>query len=425
MDTQQRSQPQQPDDDAAAVREDDARNPLALWWPEIAVAVLALVLLIPTLANSPLLNPLFDLSVALLVSVSAVLFRRAPGVALALVWGALALVTISLVFGPATATNYSFALLAITAFGTGRYGRPTAVTLSGASIVLVVAVTLFFSFFLFPERSFQAEPALPPPVGSLFPPIAMSLLLGLPWLVGLLLRSQARTAASEQVAVVARTGEQQAQEIAHLRADQARMAREVHDVVGHSLAVVLAQAESAQFLPAEGTEEHKRVLADIAKTARQSLQDVRAVLGATRDGPSVTPATTGGMDALIEGVRSAGSEVRSSVVGIPRPLPPERDAVAYRVLQEMLTNALRHGQRDLPIAVERHWDSQLRIEVVNSCTALRDEHTDGTGVGGMQRRLESVGGHLDVRRRSASDASAEVDTNSETYTATAWLPLES
>jgi len=191
------------------------------------------------------------------------------------------------------------------------------------------------------------------------------------------------------------------------------------------LAVVLAQAESAQFLPAESTEEHKRVLADIATTARESLQDVRDVLGATRDGASTTSIAAGGMDALIEGVRSAGSDVRSSVFGIPRPLPPERDAVAYRVLQEMLTNALRHGQRDLPITVERHWDSQLRIEVVNSCTTLHDEHTDGTGVGGMQRRLESVGGHLDVRRRSASDASAEVDTNSETYTATAWLPLES
>lgn len=266
-----------------------------------------------------------------------------------------------------------------------------------------------------------------PTIGA---PVVLSFILGIPWLVGLLNRGQAKTAESEQVAVVARNGEQQAkaereqaQEIAHLRADQARLAREVHDVVGHSLAVVLAQAESAQFLPAESTEEHKRLLADIATTARQSLQDVRAVLGATRDGAFTTPLVTGGMDALIEGVRSAGSDVRSSMVDIPRPLPPERDAVAYRVLQEMLTNALRHGQRDAPITVEGHWDGQWRIEVANSYGPPDEEHTDGTGVEGMQRRLESVGGHLDVRRRSIEDVGS--DSGRQTYTATAWLPLES
>ncbi len=341
--------------------------------------------------------------------------------------------------------HYAFFMVGITAFGTSRYGRRAVVRLSGISILIVVGL-LAVGLGLELLDNWSSSQRIRPQDSYAFIvwqymsiPIMVASILVVPWLVGLLLRSRAQAAASEQVAVVARSGEQQAradraqaqieseqaQEIATLRADQARMAREVHDVVGHSLAVVLAQAESAQFLPAEGTDEHKRVLADIATTARQSLQNVRAVLGATRDGVPAAPIATGGMDALIEGVRSAGSDVRSSVVGIPRPLPPERDAVAYRVLQEMLTNTLRHGEREAPITVERHWDGQLRIEVGNSYTEPAAEHTDGTGVEGMQRRLESVGGHLDVRRRNLSEASAGGDVRTATYTATAWLPLES
>ena len=107
----------------------------------------------------------------------------------------------------------------------------------------------------------------------------------------------------------------------------------------------------------------------------------------------------------------AGTRSCATEVGTPQPLPPELEVVAYRVLQEMLTNAIKHGRRDQPVLVERHWpdgscDRDLRIEVrnaVGSPTTATEETVPlaaaGTGLDGMRRRLASVGGRLDVRRR--------------------------
>ena len=108
-------------------------------------------------------------------------------------------------------------------------------------------------------------------------------------------------------------------------------------------------------------------------------------------------------------------EVLLSEVGATRSLAPELATVAYRVLQEMLTNAIRHGRRDTPVEVELHWGGELRIETVN-VVADRDEDdvAPGQGLDGMRRRLESVGGRLDVRRRGTED---------QTFTATAWVPV--
>jgi signal transduction histidine kinase len=122
--------------------------------------------------------------------------------------------------------------------------------------------------------------------------------------------------------------------------------------------------------------------------------------------------------------------VESTVVGTPQPMPPDLEVVAFRVLQEMLTNAIKHGRRDQPVLVERHWDGDLRVEVQNavgpdaSAPALDETQPirgvpapspseGGQGLDGMRRRLEAVGGRLDVRRR----------TDPPTFTATAWLPV--
>jgi signal transduction histidine kinase len=261
------------------------------------------------------------------------------------------------------------------------------------------------------------------------------LVLALPWLAGLVVRatqrarrSQVQQVAAEEDAARAQREAGQAQEIARLRGEQARLARDVHDVVGHSLAVILAQAESAQYLPGDDPERLKQTMATIATSARSSLQDVRQVLTTTQ-APVVQH---GGLDRLLEGVRASGHEVLSTQVGHPQPLPPELDVVAYRVLQEMLTNAIKHGRRDTPVQVERHWEGELRLEVRNVVAggdltqplrAVDDaqgplgaqDPGPGQGVEGMRRRLEAVGGRLDVRRRE--------EPTGPTFTATAWVPL--
>lgn len=116
-------------------------------------------------------------------------------------------------------------------------------------------------------------------------------------------------------------------------------------------------------------------------------------------------------------------EITSTVVGSARPLPPEVDTVAFRVLQEMLTNAIKHGRRDTAMAVEQRWDDELRIEVRNleagielaGDTARIADAAPGLGMTGMRRRVEAVGGRLDTHRH--------VEEAGCTFIATGWLPL--
>jgi signal transduction histidine kinase len=127
----------------------------------------------------------------------------------------------------------------------------------------------------------------------------------------------------------------------------------------------------------------------------------------------------------VDGVVAAGNDIRSTVTGIPRPLPPELDVVAFRILQEMLTNALKHGRRGEPITVERRWgNDDLRIMVHNVVAddaagdpspGSTSDPGEGIGQLGMRRRLESVGGRLEVAQRATD--------HGRTFTATAWVPL--
>ena len=232
-----------------------------------------------------------------------------------------------------------------------------------------------------------------------------------PWLVGLAFRygDRARVSAAGEERATATAAE--SLEVARLQEQQARLARDVHDVVGHSLTVILSQAEAAQYLP-DDPAQLKQTLATIAGSARTSLLDVRQVLASTHAAaPDVDVLTQ-----VIESARGSGVPLEDSVEGVPQPLPPELAEVASRVLQEMLTNAIRHGDRSHPVVVERHWEGDLRVEVTNVCAP--EEATivlgSGSGIDGMRQRLESVGGRLDVRRRSGAPS---------TFTATAWVPV--
>src|SRR5262249_39593032 len=142
---------------------------------------------------------------------------------------------------------------------------------------------------------------------------------------GLALRFRDRARSAQAARYTAETEAQQAQEIAQLQEAQNRLARDVHDVVGHSLTVILAQAESAQFI--DDTARLKQTMQTIASSARTSLQAVRQVLTA---GQAATAGRRGGLDTLIEAVQASGPAIVSSELGEVRPLPPELDAVAYR-----------------------------------------------------------------------------------------------
>ena len=388
------------------------------WVPDVGVGLAVLVLGVLEVLNIDTYlyesDPRPDLILVVVgIATSVALSRHLPGAALALVWAVCALQVLS-------STQLLTIQLAIgaVAFGAARWGSAVTVWASALSIpaAAVIAVlwidpgvfysalnTVGFRSLVETSSRFSDRWQITAAV------LGMSV-LGVPWLAGLALRFSARAEQSHASQVTAEAQRDQAEEIAELREEQARLARDVHDVVGHSLAVILAQAESAQYLEDADTAAMKRTMANIATTARTSLQDVRQVLT-----PPVAVRrrrrAPRGLDSLVEGVRASGHEVASTEVGSPQPLPPELEVVAFRVLQEMLTNAIKHGVRDRPVLVERHWEGELRIEVRNVIDTSAAEtqplvmaepipEHSGQGLDGMRRRLESVGGRLDVRRRA-------------------------
>jgi signal transduction histidine kinase len=409
------------------------------WLPDAGLGLVVILFGLLEVANRTY-NTSYELTlvvVAILMGVAVGLSRHAPAAALALVWA----MGIAQVVGEVDLLLVEVAI-AIVAFGCARWGSSTTVVLSGlsipaAAVILVVYIGIFglgvlaenLGFDTVVQSAFSMDDRWQIAAGI----IGMAL-LGVPWLAGLALRyveraqtSRVHQVAAEDEAALARHDREQAEEIARLREEQNRLARDVHDVVGHSLAVILAQAESAQYLEDADTQALKKTMETIATSARESLQDVRQVL-TPADRRTARP---GSLDELIAGVQGAGHEVVASEVGTPQPLPPELETVAYRVLQEMLTNALKHGRRDAPVLVERHWpdgawQDELRIEVRNVSPALDETQPisldqDGTATGGgqgldgMRRRLDSVGGRLDVRPR--------VEAEGPTFTVTAWVPV--
>lgn len=365
-----------------------------------------------------------DLLLLLLCVAAAVgVARWAPGTALGLAW----LAGLLQVVGGLPIMVVELSLLFVL-FAAARWGSRPVVTLAGLSILFVpLAVLVWYSAGVRIRGSLGyqvfAELVGIASVTTDGRPLVLALCsLGVPYLAGLALRNLNRAevaAAREEEAVQARAAAEvqarQAQEIARLQEEQNRLARDVHDVVGHSLTVILAQAESGQYI--DDPERLKRTMQTIADSARTSLQDVRQVLS-----PGQEARRHGSLDSLIEGVQAGGHKVVSTEVGTARPLPPELDSVAYRVLQEMLTNAIKHGSRDEPVFVERHWPEQdstgaaLRIVVRNTVAGAPNEAgSDGQGLVGMRRRLESVGGRLDVYRRE--------ELHGHTFTATALVPV--
>lgn len=352
--------------------------------------------------------------IVLLMAVAAGSYRLAPAVGLSLVWAASALQ----LWQGLDVTLVQLAAVLVS-FGTARYGHPVTLWLSGLSIPLGSAIAVLYvranGSSSLAVLSNAVTPYARVSVTSAF--LLPFVVLAAPWGLGLVLRLTARLRRTRQEREQAEVEAARSQEIAELRAAQTLLARDVHDVVGHSLAVILAQAESAEFMDDTDIGRIRAALANISSSARTSLGDVRRVLSSTDEPTDGVPLATAGLDSLVDGVRSAGHVVRSQVEGVPRPLPPELDVVAFRVLQEMLTNALKHGRRHEPIDVERCFgDDSLRIEVRNVAgDGAGDPKAEGIGLPGMQRRLDAVGGRLDVHRDDGPSGPV--------FTTTAWVPL--
>ncbi|MEZ0091438.1 sensor histidine kinase [Streptacidiphilus sp. EB129] len=205
--------------------------------------------------------------------------------------------------------------------------------------------------------------------------------------------------------------ERDAQAKVAVAAERARIARELHDVVAHNVSVMIVQADGASYVMDSSPEQAKQALGTIASTGRQALEEMRRLLGLLRSADSVgeyvpQPGVEQLPD-LLEQVRTAGLPVAFSVEGEPRELPRGVELTAYRIVQEALTNARKHGGPEASATVRIRFEERSVEMLIEdngrgaSAQLARDGGEDGFGHGliGMRERVGMVGGTLDAGPR--------------------------
>ncbi|MBT8225915.1 MAG: sensor histidine kinase, partial [Dactylosporangium sp.] len=214
------------------------------------------------------------------------------------------------------------------------------------------------------------------------------------WLAGFALRERTVQAeAAEQRATAAEREREAAARIA-VAEERARIARELHDIVAHAVSVIVLQAGAVRHHLPES--EDKDALRAVERTGRTALADMRRLLGAMRhegeDVDLVPQPGLGSLDRLLDEVRRAGLPVRLQVDGGPVPLPRALDLSAYRVVQEGLTNTLRHAQaRHADVAV-RYRSDRLQLDVRDDGRGSSASDGLGRGLLGIRERVHIYGG---------------------------------
>ncbi|UOB11276.1 sensor histidine kinase [Streptomyces sp. HP-A2021] len=193
--------------------------------------------------------------------------------------------------------------------------------------------------------------------------------------------------------------------------ERSRIARELHDVVAHHMSVISIQAQVAPHLVENPPDELKENLAGIRENALEALTELRRVLGVLRSehpGPGEPAGPDGGiaghapqptldrLDALVENTRAAGREVITEINGERRPLPPGVELSAYRIVQEALSNVLRHAPGARATVRLTYQPDGLEVEVVNGRPTGPAPPSTGAGHGllGMRERVAMLGGTM-------------------------------
>ena len=182
--------------------------------------------------------------------------------------------------------------------------------------------------------------------------------------------------------------------------ERTRLAREMHDIVAHGMSAIVVQAQGAQRLVDRDPARVKDVLRTIETIGRDSSDEMRRMLGVLRedaDGPELEPQPgLSDIDALGRHAIDAGVDTTITVVGEPRPLPPGLELTAYRVVQEALTNVVRHAGRPVTAtATVTYTDEAVEVEVVDDglgIAATSDAEGTGHGLLGMRERVQIYNG---------------------------------
>jgi signal transduction histidine kinase len=223
------------------------------------------------------------------------------------------------------------------------------------------------------------------------------------WLAGRTVRNRTRLAAELHEAAVLAEEAHEAEAVRAVAEERRRIAREMHDVVAHSMSVMVVQAGGARRILRQDPARADAAGEQIERTGREALAEMRRMLGFLRagdDDPTEPQPGLERLDALIARTRDAGLPVTVRITGEPRRLSSGLDLTAYRIVQEGLTNALKHAG-GAPTEVAVRWEAQrLELEVRDDGRAATQRNGNGGGHGlvGMQERVRLYGGELRAGR---------------------------
>jgi signal transduction histidine kinase len=354
-----------------------------IWWPSTAVGVGAADV---TGAKSVLVPT------ALLVTLPLILRRRFPFAVLCVVMGASA--AQGLLTTPVEGLAGGVAVVVAVYSLAAHTQRARAVT--GLLVALVAAIA---------SDADAADFAF------------TALVIGGTWLVGRALRS-ARLRAGELEALTNElAAEREERARLAVASERARIARELHDVVAHSVSTMVVQAEAGEALLEREPKRAREAFEAIQGTGREALAEMRRLLGPLRQEDrelALAPQPSlANLENLLARVREAGVPVELEVDGQPRQLPTGLDLSAYRIVQEALTNTLKHGGRARAWVVVRYGAKELEVEISDDGHSGENGANHGHGIAGMRERVTLFGGELESGRHAGGG-----------YVVRARLPLE-
>lgn len=362
---------------------------------DVSVAAVAFLLRTAVGYDSPSV-----FGIALGMAAVVAIHRLSPTLALALTW-----LTVAVQLGFGLPPDLSNAAILLMLFATAAYGTPVVKWLglisSGVGSFVATIYLLGQGVASSSDWSDLARQVLGnlPRYSAIFVGgfTAGLALFVLSWSLGLLMRSLRTTRESRIAQATAEAVQLDAERDVAIEQERNRIARDMHDVVAHSLAVVIAQADGARYAMNSDPAAADTALATISGTAREALGDVRILLGQLRHRQGEAPKPTlVDLDRLFEQMRASGLDLVRRDTGTPEPLGTTQQLAVYRIVQESLTNALRHGDTTKDVLVTFAWGSGTLTLSVSSAVGVapQDKRKAGHGIDGMRERAILAGGNF-------------------------------